>query len=112
MIQNEKIKEYRGALKGSRENFADRLEDLEHRLLTADISKDEEKNLNNEIMLLKRKLREAESSGNIEEKLEHCEDRKDDLDEEISKIKTQKDPLEQEYTRIKGELDAKQGKIA
>jgi len=53
-------------------------------------------------MLLKRKLREAESSGNIEGKLEHCEDRKDELDEEISKIKSQKDPLEQEYTRIKG----------
>ena len=37
--QNEKLKEYRGALHGSRENFSEKLDQLEHRLLTADITK-------------------------------------------------------------------------
>lgn len=37
--QNEKLKEYRGALQGSRENFTEKLDLLEHRLLTADITK-------------------------------------------------------------------------
>jgi uncharacterized coiled-coil DUF342 family protein len=93
-MQNEKLKEYRGALHGSRENFTEKLDQLEHRLLTADITKEEEKSLNNEIMLLKRKVREAESSGNIEYKLEQCEERKDQLDDEITAIKKEKDPIE------------------
>jgi chromosome segregation ATPase len=76
-------------------------------LLTADITKDEEKSLNNEIMLLKRKIREAESSGNIEFKLEQCEERKDELDEEIEKIKKNKEPIEAEFTKVKEELDKK-----
>lgn len=80
---------------------------MEHRLLTADITKDEEKSLNSEIMLLKRKLREAESSGNIEFKLEQCEERKDQLDEEIEKVKKDKDPIEAEFNRVKEELDKK-----
>jgi chromosome segregation ATPase len=83
------------------------LDRLEHRLLTADITKDEEKSLNSEIMLLKRKQREAESSGNIEFKLEQCEERKDQLDEEIEKVKKEKDPIEAEFNRVKEELDKK-----
>lgn len=110
-MQNEKIKEYRAALKGSRENYSERLEELEHRLISADISKAEEKSLNDEIMLLKRKLREAESSGNIEMKLEQCEERKEVLDEEITKVKALKDPIELEFTRIKTELDKKNENI-
>lgn len=45
-------------------------------------------------MLLKRKIKEAESSGNIEIKLEQAEDLKDELDEKINNIKKQKDPLD------------------
>lgn len=74
-------------------------------MVTADITKEEEKALNTEIMLLKRKLREAESSGNIEFKLEQCEERKDQLDDEIAAIKKEKDPIEAEFTRVKEELD-------
>jgi chromosome segregation ATPase len=103
--QGEKLKEYRGSLQGSRESFAEKLDRLEHRLLTAEITKEEEKSLNNEIMLLKRKLREAESSGNIEYRLEQCEERKEQLDEEITAIKKEKDPIEAEFTRVKEELD-------
>lgn len=47
---------------------------------TADLSKEEEKNLNAEITLAKRKIKEAESSGNIEVKLAKCEERKEELD--------------------------------
>ena len=43
----------------------ERLEKLEHKLTTDTLSKDDEKNLNNEIMLLKRKTKDAESVGNI-----------------------------------------------
>jgi hypothetical protein len=88
------LKEFRGGLSGSRESFIEKLERLEHRLLTAAITKEEEKALNNEIMLLKRKVREAESTGNIECKLEQCEERKEQLDEEIDAIKKEKDPIE------------------
>ena len=48
--------------------------------MTKELSKNEERELNNEIMLLKRNIREAESSGNIEIKLEQAEDLKDELD--------------------------------
>jgi hypothetical protein len=41
-------------------------------------------------MLLNRKIREAESSGNIEIKLEQAEDRKEELDELIEKVKAEK----------------------
>lgn len=58
-------------------------------------------------MLLKRKIREAESSGNIEFKLEQCEQRKDQLDDEIEKLKKEKDPVEAEFTKVKEELDKK-----
>lgn len=37
--------------------------------MTASLTKDEEKNLNNEITLLKRKMKDAETVGNIEFKL-------------------------------------------
>lgn len=42
---------------------------------------------------MKRKVREAESTGNIEFKLEQCEERKEQLDEEIAAIKKEKDPI-------------------
>ena len=38
-------------------------------------------------MLLKRKIKDAESSGNLESKLEQAEDLKDELDDTIDKIK-------------------------
>lgn len=38
--------------------------------MTASLSKNEEKALNDEIMVLKRKMREADGAGNIEYKLE------------------------------------------
>lgn len=44
---NEKIKEYRGALKGSKENHLDRLRELEHIQMTKDLNKNEEKEVNN-----------------------------------------------------------------
>ena len=67
---NEKIKEFRGALKGSRENFLERIEDLEQRLVTAaNLTKDDERNINNEITTLKRSLKTAQSSGDIEMRL-------------------------------------------
>lgn len=45
-------------------------------------------------MLLKRKIKDAESSGNLELKLEQAEDLKDELDDIIDKIKKEKDPLD------------------
>lgn len=41
------------------------LNELEQRLMTATITKEEEKSLNNEITLLKRKMKDAETVGNI-----------------------------------------------
>ena len=82
-------------MKGSRENFAHKLEELEHKLITAaDLSKNDERSINNEITEIKRKLKNAESSGNIEIKLEKCEMREDELNEEIEEIKKEKDPIE------------------
>lgn len=44
--------------------------------MTASLSKNEEKALNDEIMVLKRKMREADGAGNIEYKLEQAQARK------------------------------------
>lgn len=44
-------------------------------------------------MLLKREIRKAEATGNIEIKLEQAEELKDQLDEEIDRIKKEKDPI-------------------
>ena len=52
-------------------------------------------------MMLKRKIKEAESSGNIEIKLEQAEDLKDELDEKIDSIKQQKTPLDKEVDALK-----------
>ena len=51
-------------------------------------------------MLLKRKVKDAESSGNIEIKLEQAEDLKDELDEKIDSIKQQKTPLDSEVDAL------------
>lgn len=75
--------------------------------MTKDLTKNQEKDINNEITLIKRKIKEAESSGNIEIKLEEAEDRKDELDDRIDKIKAQKEPLDKEYKLILEELDKK-----
>lgn len=48
--------------------------------MTAVLVKDEEKNLNNEITLLKRKIKDSESVGNIESKIEKAQERKEELD--------------------------------
>lgn len=45
--------------------------------MTKDLTKNQEKDINNEITLIKRNMKEAESSGNIEIRLEEAEDRKD-----------------------------------
>ena len=71
------------ASKNSREYFEERVEKLELRLRTAELSKDEEKNLNNEIMVAKRKVKDAEPAGNIEGRLAAAEQRKEELDTEI-----------------------------
>jgi hypothetical protein len=44
--------------------------------MTAQLSKEEEKNLNGEITLLKRKMKDAETVGNIEFKIEKAVERK------------------------------------
>jgi hypothetical protein len=44
--------------------------------MTASLSKDDEKNLNNEITLLKRKMKDAETVGNIEFEIETAHERK------------------------------------
>lgn len=75
--------------------------------MTKDLTKNQEKDINNEITLIKRNMKEAESSGNIEIKLEEAEDRKDELDDRIDKIKAQKEPLDKEYKLILEELDKK-----
>lgn len=75
--------------------------------MTKDLNKNEEKQINTEIMLLKRKIKDAESSGNLELKLEQAEDLKDELDDIIDKIKKEKDPLDKEYDTIRAELDKK-----
>jgi len=41
--------------------------------MTASLGKDEEKNLNNEITLLKRKMKDAETVGNIEFRIEKAQ---------------------------------------
>ena len=58
-------------------------------------------------MLLKRKIKDAESSGNLESKLEQAEDLKYELDDLIDKIKKEKQPLDKEYDTIRAELDKK-----
>lgn len=73
--------------------------------MTKELTKNEERDINTEITMLKRKIKEAESSGNIEIRLEQAEDLKDELDELIEKIKSQKEPLDKEYTTIRDELD-------
>lgn len=44
--------------------------------MTAQLTKDDEKNLNNEITLLKRKMKDAETVGNIEFRIEKAFERK------------------------------------
>lgn len=100
-IQNNNIKALKDASKNSREYFEERLEKLELRLRTADLSKEEEKNLNNEITLAKRKVKDAEPAGNIEGKLASAEQRKEELDAQISKAKAEKEPLEKECNEMK-----------
>ena len=68
--------------------------------MTKDLNKNQEKQINTEIMLLKRKVKDAESSGNIEIKLEQAEDLKDELDEKIDSIKQQKAPLDLEVSAL------------
>ena len=58
-------------------------------------------------MILKRRIKEAESTGNIEIKLEQAEDLKDQLDDLISTIKKEKDPIDKEVNALKEELDEK-----
>lgn len=79
--------------------------------MTAQLSKDDEKNLNNEITLLKRKMKDAETVGNIEYKIEKAEQRKEELDHEIERLREEKEPLEKEYTEIKELLDKKNSSI-
>jgi hypothetical protein len=67
--------------------MSEKLEKLEHRLTTDTLSKDDEKNLNNEIMLLKRKIKDAESVGNIEFKIAKAQEKKIELDHEIEQVK-------------------------
>lgn len=79
--------------------------------MTKELKKGEDKEINAEILLLKRKVKEAESSSNIELKLEQAEDLKDELDDIIEKIKTEKGPVDKEYTILKDELDKKNAHI-
>lgn len=69
--------------------------------MTKDLNKNQEKEINTEIMMLKRKIKDAESSGNIEIKLEQAEDLKEELDEKIDSIKTQKNPLDKEVDALR-----------
>lgn len=62
-------------------------------------------------MILKRRIKEAESTGNIEIKLEQAEDLKDQLDDLISTIKKEKDPIDKEVNALKEELDEKKKQI-
>ena len=66
------IKTLKGSLKGSRENIFDDLRKLEHKLVTDDLSKEQERVINIEIMTKKRIINEAESSENLEIKLAHA----------------------------------------
>ena len=79
--------------------------------MTKELTKNQEKEINTEIMMLKRKIKDAESSGNIEMKLEEAEDLKEELDEKIDSIKKQKDPLDKEIDAIRAELDKRNEKI-
>lgn len=74
---NALIKELGGKSKGSKETLGEKLRELEHRLCTAALTKDDEKNLNNEITLLKRKMKDAETVGNIEFRIEKAQERKE-----------------------------------
>lgn len=49
---------------------------MEHRLITDQLSKEEERNLNSEIMIVKRKIKDSEPAGNVEVKIEKAEQRK------------------------------------
>ena len=48
------------------------MRELEHIQTTKEMNKNQEKEVNNEIMSLKRRIKEAESTGNIEIKLEQA----------------------------------------
>lgn len=74
------IKDLGGKSKTSKETLSEKLYELEQKLMTAVLVKDEEKNLNNEITLLKRKIKDSESVGNIESKIEKAQERKEELD--------------------------------
>lgn len=67
--------------------------------------------MNTDITLIKRKIREAESSGNIEIKLEKCELRKEELDDEIAQLKEEKEPIEAEWQKLRSILDNKNTQI-
>ena len=70
-------------MKNSRESYEDRLRQLEHIQISKELSKVEERDLNNEINLLKRKIKDAVNTGNIEMKLEQALELKEELDETI-----------------------------
>ena len=44
-------------------------------------------------MVAKRKIKDAESVGNIDAKLSAAEQRKEELDAEIQKVKSEKEPI-------------------
>lgn len=79
--------------------------------MTKELKKGEEKELNTEILMLKRKIKDAESSSNIEIKLDQAEDLKVELDSIIERIKNEKGPIDKEYTILKDELDKKNAHI-
>lgn len=67
---NANIKNYKDLLSNSKERCQEQLEKCENKLISATLSKEEEKVLHNEITLLKRKVKEAESAGKAEIQLE------------------------------------------
>jgi hypothetical protein len=59
IIKNAELKKLRDASKNSREYFEQQLEKLEHKLITEDLTKEQEKNLNADIMVIKRKMKDC-----------------------------------------------------
>lgn len=104
---NAELKRLRDAEKTCKEYFESHLEKLEHRLITQELTKEQEKALNVEIISVRRRIKDAESAGNIEAKLDKAEQRKGELNLEIEQLKEEKKPLEDECNDLKEKMDAK-----
>lgn len=101
------VKELRGKKERSRESMGKDLGQLERRLISEELTKEEEKHLNMQIMELKRNMVGAVNEEDIEIRLLRNEDRLDEVSEEIEGLKAKKEEFEVKTKEYETALDAK-----